>query len=143
MASTTTAPQLRRGQWARGPIAPIRPSIGWIAARAPRTTRARREGAAGAAARHRERCTDPDETFRIRYVAAHLAALDRARQRGADVRGYFHWTAVDNYEWNFGFGPERFGLIGFDAQTQQRSVKDSGRWMAELIDGVLDPAKIP
>jgi beta-glucosidase len=85
-----------------------------------------------------------DETFRIRYVAAHLAALDRARRRGADVRGYFHWTAVDNYEWNFGFGPERFGLVGFDAQTQQRSVKASGQWMAELIaNGVLDPAKIP
>jgi hypothetical protein len=86
----------------------------------------------------------PDETFRIRYVAAHLAALDRARKRGADVRGYFHWTAVDNYEWNFGFGPERFGLVGFDAQTQQRSVKESGRWLAALIaSGVLDPAKIP
>lgn len=85
-----------------------------------------------------------DETFRIRYVAAHLAALDRARKRGADVRGYFHWTAVDNYEWNFGFGPERFGLVGFDAQTQRRSVKASGRWMADVIaSGVLDPARLP
>ena len=85
-----------------------------------------------------------DETFRIRYVAAHLAALDRARQRGADVRGYFHWTAVDNYEWHFGFGPERFGLVAFDPQTLERNVKASGRWMAELIaSGMLDPARIP
>ena len=85
-----------------------------------------------------------DETFRIRYVAAHLAALHRACQRGADVRGYFHWTAVDNYEWHFGFGPERFGLVAFDPVTSERSVKASGRWMAELIaSGTLDPAQIP
>jgi beta-glucosidase len=85
-----------------------------------------------------------DEIFRIRYVAAHLAALNRARQRGANVGGYFHWTAVDNYEWHFGFGPERFGLIGFHPATQQRSVKESGRWFADLIrSGVLDPSQIP
>jgi beta-glucosidase len=89
-------------------------------------------------------CPTSDETFRIRYVAAHLAALDRARRRGADVRGYFHWTAVDNYEWHFGFGPERFGLIAFDPVTQQRTVKESGRWLAEVIrSGTLDPSRIP
>ena len=85
-----------------------------------------------------------DETFRIRYIAAHLAALDRARQRGAEVRGYFHWSAVDNYEWHFGFGPERFGLVAFDPATQQRSVKASGRWLADVIaSGVLDPSALP
>jgi beta-glucosidase len=85
-----------------------------------------------------------DETFRIRYVAAHLAALDRARRRGADVRGYFHWSAVDNYEWHYGFGPERFGLVAFDPATQERSVKESGRWFADVIrTGILDPARIP
>jgi len=89
-------------------------------------------------------CPTTDETFRIRYVAAHLAALDRARQRGADVRGYFHWTLVDNYEWVFGFGPERFGLVAFDPATQARTVKPSGRWLAEVIrSGMLDPARIP
>jgi beta-glucosidase len=89
-------------------------------------------------------CPTTDETFRIRYVAAHLAALDRARHRGADVRGYFHWTLVDNYEWSFGFGPERFGLVGFDPATQERTVKASGRWLAEVIhSGMLDPARIP
>lgn len=85
-----------------------------------------------------------DETFRIRSIASHLAALDRARARGADVRGYFHWTLVDNYEWHFGFGPERFGLVGFDPETHERSVKASGRWLAEVIRaGTLDPARIP
>ena len=89
-------------------------------------------------------CPTTDEAFRCRYIAAHLAALDRARRRGADVRGYFHWTAVDNYEWRHGFGPARFGLIGFDPTTRERSVKASGRWLAEVIrDGVLDPARVP
>lgn len=89
-------------------------------------------------------CPTTDEPFRIRYIAAHLAALDRARRRGADVRGYFHWTLVDNYEWIFGFGPERFGLVGFDPATGERTVKASGRWLAEVIhSGMLDPTHIP
>jgi beta-glucosidase len=89
-------------------------------------------------------CPTTDERFRIRYVAAHLAALDRARARGADVRGYFHWTAVDNYEWHEGFGDARFGLIGFDPTTFERRVKASGRWLADLVaKGVLDPASVP
>lgn len=90
-------------------------------------------------------CPTDDERFRARYVAAHLAALDRARAAGADVRGYFHWTAVDNYEWLSGFAPAvRFGLIGFDPDTQERRVKASGAWLAEVVrGGVLDPARIP
>jgi len=89
-------------------------------------------------------CPTGDETFRIRYIAAHLAALDRARRQGAPVGGYFHWTAVDNYEWRHGFGPARFGLVGFDPHTGARAVKASGRWLAEVIrDGVLDPARVP
>ena len=98
-------------------------------------TRARRERAARrAAARHRERLPTTDETFRIRYVAAHLAALDRARQRGADVRGYFHWTAVDNYEWQLRLRP---GALRPDRlrsrRRSERSVKASGRWFADVI----------
>jgi beta-glucosidase len=89
-------------------------------------------------------CPTSDETFRIRYIAAHLAALARARARGADVRGYFHWTAVDNYEWHQGFSDARFGLIGFDPRTKARQVKASGRWLAEVIaSGEIDPARLP
>jgi beta-glucosidase len=85
-----------------------------------------------------------DERFRIRYVAAHLAALERARTQGADVRGYFHWTAVDNYEWLHGFGPARFGLVGFDPQTRARHVKASGRWLSETIArGGFAPGDVP
>jgi beta-glucosidase len=89
-------------------------------------------------------CPTPDETFRIRYVAAHLAALERARRAGAPVGGYFHWTAVDNYEWHEGFGDARFGLVAFDPETQERRVKRSGEWLREVIAaGELDPARIP
>jgi beta-glucosidase len=72
-------------------------------------------------------CPTPSERFRIRYVAAHLAALDRARRRGVPVGGYFHWTAVDNYEWHEGYSDARFGLIGFDPETRARHVRESGR----------------
>jgi beta-glucosidase len=89
-------------------------------------------------------CPTTDEAFRIRYVAAHLAALDRARKAGVPVEGYFHWTAVDNYEWQQGFSDARFGLIGFGPESGKRFVKASGRWLANVIDsGVLDPATIP
>ena len=89
-------------------------------------------------------CPTTDETFRIRYIAAHLAAALRARANGVDVRGYFHWTAVDNYEWHHGFGDARFGLIGFDPVTQHRHVKASGHWLARVIArGGLDPNDLP
>lgn len=89
-------------------------------------------------------CPTSDESFRIRYLAAHLAALARCREAGLPVGGYFHWTAVDNYEWRYGFGDERFGLIGFDPATRERRVKASGRWLAEVIErGRIDPDRIP
>jgi beta-glucosidase len=89
-------------------------------------------------------CPTRDEEFRIRYLAAHLAALDRARERGADVRGYFHWTAVDNYEWAHGFSDARFGIIGFDPGSLERAPKRSAHWLAGVIASrALDPASIP
>jgi beta-glucosidase/6-phospho-beta-glucosidase/beta-galactosidase len=89
-------------------------------------------------------CPTTDETFRIRYLAAHLAALERARRGGAPVNGYFHWTAVDNYEWHHGYSDARFGLIGFDPQTLERRVKRSGEWLRDVIrKGALDPKDVP
>jgi beta-glucosidase len=89
-------------------------------------------------------CPTTDETFRTRYLAAHLAALDRARRAGAPVGGYFHWTAVDNYEWHHGFSKARFGLVGFDPQSLERRVKRSGEWLRSVIAaGALDPTAIP
>jgi beta-glucosidase len=89
-------------------------------------------------------CPTTDEAFRIRYIASHLAAVDRARRRGADVRGYFHWTAVDNYEWQHGFSDARFGLIAFDPSTRERRIKRSGEWLRQVIAaGILEQASVP
>ena len=69
---------------------------------------------------------------RIDYLQRHFTAVHRARARGADVRGYLVWSLLDNFEWSFGYS-KRFGLVHVDFETQQRTVKDSGRWFNELI----------
>lgn len=89
-------------------------------------------------------CPTIDECFRIRYIAAHLAAIDRAAGKGARAEGYFHWTAVDNFEWREGFSDARFGLIGFDPKTKDRYVKQSGDWISDIIKkGRLTREDIP
>ena len=69
---------------------------------------------------------------RIRYLRDHIAQVQRALQDGAPLKGYFHWTLTDNFEWAFGYRM-RFGLVYVDFETQKRTVKDSGRWYAECI----------
>ncbi|PPK61477.1 GH1 family beta-glucosidase [Actinokineospora auranticolor] len=69
---------------------------------------------------------------RIDYHESHLAALARAVSDGADVRGYFAWSATDNFEWAAGYR-ERFGLIHVDYETQRRTPKDSYFWYRDVI----------
>ena len=69
---------------------------------------------------------------RIDFHARYLAELARAIRDGVDVRGYFAWSVMDNFEWAEGV-KERFGLIHVDYRTQQRTIKDSGHWYRELI----------
>jgi beta-glucosidase len=64
-------------------------------------------------------------------VARHAAAVRQAIDDGADVRGYFLWSILDNYEWGFGF-TKQFGLVHVDYATQRRTLKDSARWYARL-----------
>jgi beta-glucosidase len=66
------------------------------------------------------------------YIERHLAATLRARERGADVRGYFVWSLLDNFEWGYGYA-KRFGIVRVDYETQERIVKDSGRRYTEII----------
>jgi beta-glucosidase len=70
---------------------------------------------------------------RIAFLDAHVAAIDAARTEGVDVRGYFHWSLLDNFEWALGYAP-RFGLVHVDYETQARTVKDSGRAYRRLIE---------
>jgi beta-glucosidase len=69
---------------------------------------------------------------RIRYLRDHIAQVHRAIDNGLPVKGYFHWSLMDNFEWAHGYG-QRFGLVYVDFKTQQRTVKDSGRWFSEVI----------
>ncbi len=69
---------------------------------------------------------------RITYLRDHLIQAHRAIQDGAPVRGYFHWSLLDNFEWAYGY-TMRFGLIYVDYATQKRTVKDSGHWYAAVV----------
>ena len=69
---------------------------------------------------------------RIAYVRSHLAALKEAMDAGVDVRGYFLWSLLDNFEWNSGYA-KRFGIVHVDYATQQRTLKDSALWYREFI----------
>jgi beta-glucosidase len=71
---------------------------------------------------------DPD---RIAYLDAHFRAAHRAIDDGVDLRGYFVWSLLDNFEWSFGYS-KRFGLIHVDFDTLERTPKDSARWYAEV-----------
>lgn len=79
---------------------------------------------------------DPE---RIAYLRTHLTAVHRALAEGANVRGYFVWSLLDNFEWAFGYG-KRFGLVHVDFASQRRTPKDSARWYADVIvrNGISD-----
>lgn len=82
---------------------------------------------------------DRHDEVRPRYLVAHLAALHRAIQAGAPVKGYFHWSLVDNFEWIEGYAL-RFGLIHVEMATQQRTPKPSAELYARIIreNGIAD-----
>ena len=69
---------------------------------------------------------------RIDYLRRHFTAAHRALARGVDLRGYLVWSLLDNFEWSLGYA-KRFGLVRVDYESQERIVKDSGRWFSELI----------
>jgi beta-glucosidase len=69
---------------------------------------------------------------RIRYLRNHLAQVRRAMDAGVPVKGYFHWSLMDNFEWALGYAP-RFGLVYVDYATLKRTIKDSGHWFARVI----------
>jgi len=73
-----------------------------------------------------------DDPLRQRYLRDHLRAALAARQKGVDLRGYFAWSLLDNFEWAHGYSP-RFGLVHVDYATQQRTIKASGRFYAKVI----------
>jgi beta-glucosidase len=80
-----------------------------------------------------------DDRQRIRYIATHLAAVRRAIDEGADVRGYIYWCSMDNFEWAFGFA-RTFGLIAVDRTTFERIPKPSADYYAAICRAnAVDP----
>lgn len=66
------------------------------------------------------------------YFKDYLACVLKAKNEGVNVKGYFAWTLIDNFEWAEGYRP-RFGLVYCDFNTQQRIIKDSGLWFKEFL----------
>ncbi|WP_431676108.1 GH1 family beta-glucosidase [Kitasatospora sp. KL5] len=72
---------------------------------------------------------DPE---RIRYIEGHLSAIADAIDAGADVRGYYLWSLMDNFEWAYGYG-KRFGMVHVDYDTLVRTPKSSACWYSQVI----------
>jgi beta-glucosidase len=75
---------------------------------------------------------DADDDQRPRFLLTHLAQVQRAIEQGVDVRGYYHWSLTDNFEWAEGWAL-RFGLIALDEKTQARTPRPSARLLSEII----------
>ena len=75
---------------------------------------------------------DAADKHRQWWLEQTLEALQLARAHGVDVRGYLHWSLLDNFEWSFGWWP-KFGLVAVDRTTMKRTTRPSARWFAKQI----------
>ncbi len=76
--------------------------------------------------------TEVNDVKRIQFLKEYLKNVLRAKQEGINVGGYFVWSLMDNFEWAEGYRP-RFGIVGIDYKTQQRVIKDSGKWYSKFL----------
>jgi beta-glucosidase len=72
-----------------------------------------------------------DDTRRIEYIKRALAGVANCLRDGIDVRGYIHWSFMDNYEWVFGYRPT-FGLVAVNRETQERKPKPSAKFLGDI-----------
>jgi len=73
-----------------------------------------------------------DDADRVAYLHEHIAAVERARASGADVRAYVAWTLLDNFEWAEGYR-KKFGLVEVEPETLRRVPKASYDWFAQVV----------
>ena len=73
-----------------------------------------------------------EDPLRVEYYRQHLRAAYEAMKKGVNLRGYYAWSLLDNYEWSHGYS-KRFGIVHVDYETQQRTIKSSGRYYSSVI----------
>ncbi|MFB6181414.1 MAG: glycoside hydrolase family 1 protein [Candidatus Magasanikbacteria bacterium] len=76
---------------------------------------------------------DKEDELRKQFIKKHLYWVHKAISEGVDIRGYFHWSLLDNFEWAEGFEP-RFGLVEVDYENQERVIRDSAEYYADVAD---------
>jgi beta-glucosidase len=79
---------------------------------------------------------------RVEFVEAHLGAVADAIDAGANVKGYFYWSLLDNFEWAWGYA-KRFGIVRVDYETLERTPKDSALAYAATIAAVRERSSLP
>ena len=79
---------------------------------------------------------DARDAHREQFIREHLAGVRKAIEEGVDIRGYFHWSLLDNFEWDKGFWP-RFGLVEVDYKTLQRTIRPSALVYKKIIESGL------
>ena len=77
-----------------------------------------------------------DDYKRVKFLQDYIAQVLLAKREGVKVNGYFIWTLLDNFEWAEGYYP-KFGIVHVDFKTQQRIVKNSGRWYSQFLKNTL------
>ncbi|PIS05575.1 MAG: glycoside hydrolase family 1 protein [Candidatus Buchananbacteria bacterium CG10_big_fil_rev_8_21_14_0_10_42_9] len=82
-----------------------------------------------------------DESRRSRYLVSHLKEIYHAIYAGVDIRGYFYWSLIDNFEWEEGFHP-RFGLIGVNYKTFEREFRDTAKVYREIAKNNMIPHRL-
>ena len=76
---------------------------------------------------------DGDDQYRRWWIEETIVAMERVLSEGVDLRGYFHWSLLDNFEWKYGWWP-KFGLVAVDRQNgMKRTIRPSARWFADRI----------
>lgn len=78
---------------------------------------------------------DARDEYRRWWLEETIVAMSRALSEGVDLRGYLHWSLLDNFEWKYGWWP-KFGLVEVDRKTMKRTVRPSAKWLAKRIDDI-------
>ena len=75
---------------------------------------------------------DKDDNIRSKYIDRYLYAVSRAIEEGADIKGYYYWTLMDNFEWSEGYDM-KFGLYEVDFKTQKRTLREGSKHFLDII----------